>query len=40
MAKIKVGQKISIRHSGTTVVKYEVCIAPFIYEIEVLDNIK
>lgn len=40
ISKVKVGQNISIIHSGKTVTKYDVLTAPFIYEIEILDNIK
>lgn len=40
ISKVKVGQSISIIHSGKTVTKHDVLIAPFIYEIEILDNVE
>ena len=40
ISEIKVGQNISIIHSGKTVTKHDVIVAPFIYEIEILDNTK
>lgn len=40
ISKIKIGQNISIIHSGKIVTKHDVLVAPFIYEIEILDTIK
>lgn len=40
ISKVKVGQNISILHSGKTVIKHDVLVAPFIYEIEILDNVE
>lgn len=40
ISKFKEGQNISITHSGKTVTKHDVLIAPFIYEIELLEDTK
>ena len=40
ISKLKMGQNISILHSGVTVTKQDVLIAPFVYEIEILENIQ
>ena len=38
ISEVKVGQNISVIHSGKTVTKQDVLVAPFIYEIKILDN--
>ncbi len=38
ISKLKIGQNISVVHSGTIVTKYDVLTLPFVYEIKVLDK--